>query len=213
MSIFSALPIVGSVIGGIMGDDDREEAAEIAAASRRQAMEMANQRISKMDDAIVPYQKAGSGAINRLWRIMQGLEDPTAAMESSPGYQFRVNEANRALDRSQAARGNLISGNAIDEIAELNQGLAASEFDKLIQRLMQTSQIGGNMLTSNNQIAAGLLGMAGNNAVGAGDAQAAGIIGGGNSMIQGLTGGIDLLAGGIKSGDIDIDKIVSSVVG
>ena len=45
-----------------------------------------------------------------------------------PGYQFRKDEGNKAIDRGQAARGGFYSGGAIKEAQRFAQGLATEEF-------------------------------------------------------------------------------------
>jgi len=62
--------------------------------------------------------------------------DPSK-FETSPGYQFRLNEGNRNLNASYGAKGLLKSGGAIKGFTDYNQGMASSEFDKWFQQGLQ----------------------------------------------------------------------------
>lgn len=48
--------------------------------------------------------------------------------QADPGYQFRKDEGNKALEAMQSKRGNLFSGLAMKEAADFNSGLASQEF-------------------------------------------------------------------------------------
>jgi hypothetical protein len=56
--------------------------------------------------------------------------------ETSPGYQFRQDEAARALERQAAARGYRMSPRAAMELQERSQGLAAQEYGDWYNRQM-----------------------------------------------------------------------------
>lgn len=57
--------------------------------------------------------------------------------EADPGYQFRQNEGNRAIQNRQLASGNFFSGGALREAADYNSGLASQEYGNAFQRYMQ----------------------------------------------------------------------------
>jgi hypothetical protein len=59
-------------------------------------------------------------------------------MYADPGYQERVKQANRALEASKAAKGMYRSGETIDAIARLNQGLASQEYGNVFNRALTT---------------------------------------------------------------------------
>lgn len=54
-------------------------------------------------------------------------EQVNAQLTNTPGYQFALNQGQQALDRSQAARGMLNSGNAMVEAQQFGQGLASQQ--------------------------------------------------------------------------------------
>jgi hypothetical protein len=51
-----------------------------------------------------------------------------------PGYNFRMDEGNKGIDRQLAARGGLNSGSALKSIARYNQDFASNEFGNAFNR-------------------------------------------------------------------------------
>jgi hypothetical protein len=120
-----------------------------------------------------------------------------ADYEADPGYAFRLAEGNKALERSAAARGMLMSGQMFKGAQRFGQDLASQEYQNAFNRyqtnrsnqlnplgtLMASGQGATNMLSG----AAGQLGgQLGENAMGAGNARASGYIGSANAYAQAL---------------------------
>lgn len=59
-----------------------------------------------------------------------GMED----YQEDPGYQFRLQQGNQALDRMNSARGNFLSGGAIKQGLDFNSGLASQEYGNAYNR-------------------------------------------------------------------------------
>jgi hypothetical protein len=97
-------------------------------------MAQENDRIAREQEA---YNQAATvlGAYNRG----VGTFEPNKTVEytKSPGYQFQLDEATKALERSAAARGRLDSGETRKALQSYAQGLAAQDFDKFQQRTTQ----------------------------------------------------------------------------
>jgi hypothetical protein len=86
----------------------------------------------------------------------------TADFEADPGYAFRQSEGMKALERSAAARGNLLSGSSMKGIQRFGQDLASQEYTNAfnryqvnrsnqlnpLQSLMGSGQSATNTLTS-----------------------------------------------------------------
>jgi len=96
-----------------------------------------------------PYVQSGADANARLSSLLglggnssqQSISD---ALTSTPGYQFRLNQGQQALERSQAARGGLFSGRALKASQEYGQGLAEQEYQNAVNNLSQQSGQGLN---------------------------------------------------------------------
>lgn len=139
-----------------------------------------------------PYMGAGAGATNQLAALFapggEYTRQPTyEELQMDPGYAFRFNEGQRALERSAAARGGLLSGGTGKALARYGQEAGSQEYQNAYARFMA------------NRAAAtqGLQNLAG---LGAGAAQtASGLAGqtGTNLMAQrfGAGSGLGTLAG------------------
>jgi len=68
---------------------------------------------------------------------------------ATPGYQFRLNEGNRAIERSAAARGGALSGPALKGMERFTQDYASNEYGNYLNRLSSLAGVGQ---TATNQI-------------------------------------------------------------
>jgi hypothetical protein len=59
-------------------------------------------------------------------------------MEADPGYAFRLEEGQKAIDRSAAARGGLQSGAALKAAAEYGQNMGSQEYQNAFNRFQAT---------------------------------------------------------------------------
>ena len=132
--------------------------------------------------------------------------------QQDPGYGFRLSEGMKALERSAAARGGLLSGGALKGISRYSQDYASNEFTNAFNRYMQqrgnqynqlASMAGiGQTATANlgaagqnyaNNAGANIMGGAANasNALTSGAAaRASGYVGGANAMIGGINNAV-----------------------
>lgn len=75
-------------------------------------------------------------------RVSRSIEEARERFKATPGYQFRMDEGIRALDRSAAARGELGSGGYGRDLQTFAQGLAAEEFHSYADRLAGLASTG-----------------------------------------------------------------------
>lgn len=54
--------------------------------------------------------------------------------ETDPGYQFRLDEGIKAIERSAAAKGGALSGGAVKSALQYNQGFASNEYSNAFNR-------------------------------------------------------------------------------
>ena len=119
--------------------------------------------------------------------------------EADPGYAFRQSEGMKALERSAAARGGLLSGGTMKGIQRFGQDLASQEYQNAfnryqinranqlnpLQSLMGAGQSSANVLTG----AAGQMGQnEASNLMNAGAARASGYVGSANALSSALSG-------------------------
>jgi hypothetical protein len=94
-----------------------------------------------VDSEVSNFQKPGDPV------PLSGIEDPNAVYDyrDTPGYQFRMDEGQKALERSAAARSGVLSGAQIKATQRYGQDYATSEFDNALRRLGGVIDTGANM--------------------------------------------------------------------
>lgn len=84
--------------------------------------------------------RAGDSARSRLEQVLLGGD--IEALQMDPGYQFRLEQGNKAIQRMASAGGSLGSGANIMDTARFTQGLASQEYGSALQRLFSLQQVG-----------------------------------------------------------------------
>ncbi len=68
--------------------------------------------------------------------------------QTDPGYDFRLSEGAKALERSAAARGTVLSGGTLKQLARYNQDFASNEFGNAYNRFQSNRATRFNQLAS-----------------------------------------------------------------
>jgi len=206
--------MAGSAIGGAVTSAGQARASRRAADAQVQsAAESARLQREMFDRQVAlqePFRQGGLTGQNRIMELL-GIGGDAAAgdygrygrdfamsdYEADPGYAFRLSEGNKALERSAAARGMVMSGQMFKGAQRFGQDLASQEYQNAFNRyqtnranqlnplgtLMASGQGASNVLSA----AAGQLGtQLGENAVGAGNARASGYIGSANAYTNAI---------------------------
>lgn len=116
--------------------------------------------------------------------------------EKDPGYQFRMDEGNRAIEGGAAARGGLLSGAAAKAMQKYSQGFASNEYgnaynrftgdqQNMYNRLSQLAGTGQQQMNQTNQMQQQGLNNASSYLQDAAAANASGIIGASNARQSG----------------------------
>lgn len=138
----------GAIVGGMISGSAAKSAAGTQAAAARDAADVQRQMFERQVELQEPWRKAGEGALNRLTAgLAAGGEFATpfskTNWQTDPGYQFRLGEGLKALDRQAAARGGLISGAALKAATRYGQDYGSGEYQNAFNRYYQERQ---NML-------------------------------------------------------------------
>lgn len=208
---FTAAAIVGSaLVGGAVSSRAAKRAAQAQTQAADQAAQVQREIFAKQTELQEPFRQAGMTAQNELMRLLGIGGDETAAdygivgrpftaeqMEMDPGYAFRLAEGEKALERMQSARGQLLGGGAIRAGVRYGQEMGSQEYMNAFNRaqaLMGTrlgtlgSLYGGGQAAA--QQVAGQAGQMGTNVsnimLGAGQARASGYLGQANALAQAL---------------------------
>lgn len=92
-----------------------------------------------------------------------------ADYQSDPGYQFRLDQGQKALERAGAAKGMTLSGAQAKGLTDYNSGMASQEYGNAYNRFMQnrTTKFGElSNLAGLGQSSVGQIGQAGMNTAG-----------------------------------------------
>lgn len=82
------------------------------------------------------------------WTQQFHAPDPNQ-VQNDPAYQFQLTQGQNAIDRSAAARGTLVSGGTLKDIAEFGQGLASNFEDKAYSRAIGEYGMNQNTFRAN----------------------------------------------------------------
>jgi hypothetical protein len=218
-------PVVGAaliagtaaVAGGAMAAKGAKSAAKTQAQAAADANAAQERMFQKQIELQEPFRQGGMTAQQEIMQLLGIGGDKTAAgygsmakafgtdqFQQDPGYAFRQSEGMKALERSAAARGNLMSGSTMKGIQRFGQDLASQEYQNAfnrfqversarlnpLQSLMGSGQSAANVLTG----AAGQMGQnEASNLYNAGQARASGYIGQANAL-SGALGQIGSIA-------------------
>jgi len=137
------IPAAASLFGAKMSSDAAKSAARTSAESADKATALQQQMYQESVARQQPFLQGGTEDYNRLRSLMSG--GPGAAqnfLQMDPGYQFRLSEGMKALDRQAAARGGLISGGALKAAQRYGQELGSQEFGAAYNRLAGLADVG-----------------------------------------------------------------------
>ena len=79
---------------------------------------------------------------------LSGAELGNSIMQEDPGYQFRLNQGNKAINAAASARGMSIGGRTLKELANYGQDYASNEYGNAYNRL--AAQAGVGQAATNN---------------------------------------------------------------
>lgn len=149
-----------SAIGSLIGSGKQASAIKSAASTEAQSADYAANLTKESADNSLdftkgnyanaegyeqPYQEAGTAALSEL---SSGIA-PGGAFDNSnltsdqvladdPGYQFRIDQSNLALERAEAAGGGVGSGGALKAATANAQNQASSEYGAAYNRLLES---------------------------------------------------------------------------
>lgn len=127
-------------VGGAYGTSV-DQIQQQAAAAAQGATTAANAANTRLD----PYAAAGSGALTTLSSIASQTPEQIAAakfdptnLTIDPGYAFRLQQGQQALQKSALARGGLLGGGTLKSLTNYAQGLASTEYQNAYNRALST---------------------------------------------------------------------------
>jgi hypothetical protein len=198
MSGIGTAVVASAVIGGVVASDSSRRAgnAQKDAAALASQTELEQHRQNRED--MQPWREAGMGALGQMTAGTAAGGDfnrdfTLADFTKDPGYDFRMQQGQRALDSSAAARGGALSGAAIKGSLRYGQDFGSGEYQNAYnrfnndrtQRFNRLASLAGVGQTATRDVAqqgAQVASNVGNNMTGAGNAQASSYVGQGNAI-------------------------------
>jgi hypothetical protein len=197
-----ATAIVGSaLIGGYASN----RAASTQAEAARQGIDAQQQMFNKQVELQEPWRKAGEEALNKLIPMASNYTPfGMNQFQQDPGYAFRLSEGMKALDRTAAARGGLLSGATLKGAQRYGQDLGSQEYMNAFNRyqternaqLNPLQSLAGVGQTATNTLTNAAWQMGQNLATGYGNvanARASGYVGGTNALTSALGTGLNYM--------------------
>ena len=203
--------ILGSaIVGGAVASRGASKAARAQTQAADEAARVQREIFEKQTELQEPFRQAGITSQNELLRMLGlggepgtpgygaiGAPFTAEQMQMDPGYAFRLAEGEKALERMQAARGQLLGGGAIKAGVRYGQEMGSQEYMNAFNRaqaLMGTRLGALGSLYGAGQAAAQQVGQqagqygtnVGNLLMGAGQARASGYLGQANALSQAL---------------------------
>jgi hypothetical protein len=185
-----AAAVVGSAL---IGSSSSRSAANTQASSADRAGALQRAQFERQVELQEPFRQVGLRALNKLEGAAEYTPFGMSQFQQDPGYAFRMSEGMKGIERSAAARGNLMSGATMKGLQRYGQDLASQEYTNAFNRyqternarLNPLQSLAGIGQTSTNQLVAGGQNYA--NAAGeaigaAGQARASGYMGSANSL-------------------------------
>jgi len=200
--------MIGAAVGSVVGGLAQASAAKSAGNAQADAAEEANQTQRYIYDRNVelsaPWRDAGQNALMALQYELGG-ERPTfggteyRGFKASPGYQFRLDEGNKAIERMAAARGLRLSSGTLKDAARFNQGEASQEYGNYYNRLASLAGTGQTAVQNTQRLGQNYASNVGANLRAAGQARASGYQGMANAF-GGTINSLGGIAGAASSG-------------
>lgn len=191
-------PIVAAIAGStLVGAYSADRAARTQARAADRATEAQERMFNRQVELQEPFRQVGVNALPELVEASRYTPFGMEQFQQDPGYAFRMREGLKALDRTAAARGGLLSGAQLRGVTRFGQELGSQEFTNAFNRYQAERAARLNPLQSlagmGQTTAATIAGQAGQlgqnigaNLIGAGNARASGYMG----MANALTGGL-----------------------
>jgi len=217
-AIIGAAAIGGaaSIAAGAMGASAAEKAAAAQESSDDKALALQKETTEQARKDSLPWMEAGRAGLNQYMAEL-GIETPDNAeqlaagskFKETPGYQFQVQEGEKAVVNNMAALGMKNSGAAVKALTGFRQGLADQTFGNYLNQLSGTAGMGQNQVNTTNALSIGSANNQANTIQDAGAARASGYVGAANSWMNALKGvsnsannalGWSWATGGLQSG-------------
>lgn len=177
----SLIPAAAGIGSALIGSQASNRATDAQTAGNAEALALQRQMYDQNRADLAPYREAGTSALSTL------AGEANRPFTETPGYQFRFDEGQRAVNSSMGAQGMLDSGARLKALTRYGTGMAEQGYGEYSNRLASLAGLGQTATGQGVSAGQGYAGAAGGLMQNSGQARAAGAVGGANA----LTGGIN----------------------
>jgi len=125
----------GAIVGGMLSGSASKSAANTQADAANRAADLQYKQWQEQVALQEPWRAAGEEALNKLAPMVSNYQKfGMDQFQQDPGYAFRLSEGQKALERSAAARGGLISGGALKAAQRFGQEMGSQEYTNAFNR-------------------------------------------------------------------------------
>ena len=138
---------IGGGLGGFIDSDRAGSPAQAAQAAAAQTAAATNEAIALQrrmyEEGVArqqPWLQAGQNALAKLQTAAEYTPFGMTQFQADPGYAFRLAEGQKALERSAAARGGLLSGATGKALTRYGQEMGSQEYLNAFNRYQAERQ-------------------------------------------------------------------------
>jgi len=132
------------VVGSVISSQASKSAASTQADAANQATAAQQDALNRQIELQQPFTTAGTTSVNQLSAMTQPGGAATKefaygpfSYQADPGYAFRMKQGMDAMNATAAARGGLISGNALKAGQTFGQEMGSQEYGAAFNRYLQ----------------------------------------------------------------------------
>lgn len=129
-----------SLIGGAQQAKAAGQAAKAQTKATKATIAAQEKALERQIGLQEPFRQTGVNALADYATASQYTPFGMDQFNADPGYQFRMSEGLKALERSAAARGILQSGGTLKDITRFGQDVASQEYQNAFQRYLLERQ-------------------------------------------------------------------------
>jgi len=127
---------IGSIAAAKSQEKASDKAADVQSETADKSIAESRRQYDQDREDLAPWRELGAQAVEA---ISAGLEDGSFSMDDfdytkDPGYQFRMDEGEKLLNNSAAARGSVLSGQQLKNAIAYGQDFASNEYDRAYGR-------------------------------------------------------------------------------
>lgn len=122
------------VVSSAIGANAAGNAASTQADAANRASDLQYKQWQESVALQEPWRKAGEQALNKLIPLTEYKNFGMSDFQADPGYAFRLSEGQKALERSAAARGGLLSGATGKALTRFGQDYGSQEYTNAFNR-------------------------------------------------------------------------------